>query len=155
MPDTGTEKHFFRLYAEFEYKLDSQRRIAVPAVWRAENPGGHFTLIRARDGILQLYPEQAFNERYGAVLMKLRTGNAEDMKLARDFGSNCISCVCDTQGRIQFPKDLLEKAGIKSRMAMIGCGNLIQLMAGEKREAELKASEENGSSDSYMNVLDM
>ena len=156
MPDElGSEKHFYRLFAEFEYKLDTQRRLAVPSCWRAENPSGRYTLIRARDGVLQLYPEQAFNEQYAEKLMRLRTGNAEDMRLARSFCSNCILCVCDSQGRIQLPKDLLEKVGIKTRVAMIGCGNLIQLLSGERRERELAEIKEKGGEDDYISVMDL
>ncbi len=149
------EKHFFQLYGEFEYKLDPQKRVAVPAAWRTRNPSGHYTLIRVRGEILQLYPEQAFNERFGGVLANLRSGNVEEMHMARNFCSNCFTCVCDAQGRIALPKDQLEKVGIRSRIAMIGTGNFIQLMSGESRAAELAADAAQGRGDDYMQILDL
>ena len=149
------KKHNFQLYSEFEYKLDSQRRLAVPASWRASNPGGVFLLICARDRILQLYPEQAFTEFFAEKLERLKRGNADDMRKGRDFGRNIVSCICDGQGRIQLPKELLERADIASRVAMIGNGNFAQLMSAERRAAELEEARRNGTEDAYLDILDM
>ena len=151
----ASEKHFFQLFAEYEYKLDSQRRIAVPAPWRMENPGGKFMVIRAKGNVLQMYPEQAFVDRFAEKLWKRNPGDPKQMQAIRDFCSNIVTCICDGQGRIQLPKELLEKAGIVSRVAMIGTGNFAQLMSAEQRAAEREEAKRSGGEDDYLDILDM
>ena len=154
MEQQKTETHFYRLYREFEYKLDTQRRIAVPAEWRAENPCGIFMMIPARDNMIQMYPDEVFTKKFAEKLAKLSMGSAEDMRKARDFGANVYKCVCDSQGRIQMPKELLAWGKVDSRLAMIGAGDFAQLMSAERREAE-KAQAQAAGEPSFLDILSL
>ena len=150
--DTNTTSNICILSGSFEYKLDSQNRVAVPADWRKQSPSGWFVLIPGRDQTLQLYTEEIYSERIGAKLKKLSTSNAADLKKLRMLGAMTHKLQCDKQGRIQIPKDLMEYAKIKDNVAFIASGNFGQIMDGARWKAEFEAFNETG--DSFLDVLD-
>ena len=149
--DTKTNTGFCILSGCCEYKLDSQRRVAVPADWRTQSPTGCFVLIPGRDQTLQLYTEEVYNERIGSKLNALSPSNPADLKKLRMLGALTFKQQCDKQGRIQIPKELMDYAKLKDNVAFIASGNFGQIMDGSRWRAELEARNEAG--DSFLDVL--
>ena len=150
--DTNTTSNICILSGSFEYKLDSQNRVAVPADWRKQSPSGWFVLIPGRDQTLQLYTKEVYNDRIGAKLNSLSPSNPADLKKLRQMGARTFNLQCDKQGRIQIPQILMDFAQLKSSVAFIASGNFGQIMDGARWKAEFEAFSETG--DSFLDVLD-
>ena len=150
--DTNTTSNICILSGSFEYKLDSQNRVAVPADWRKQSPSGWFVLIPGRDQTLQLYTKEVYNERIGAKLNSLSPSNPADLKKLRQMGARTFNLQCDKQGRIQIPQILMDFAQLKGSVAFIASGNFGQIMDGARWKAEFEAFNETG--DSFLDVLD-
>ncbi|MBR6240256.1 MAG: hypothetical protein IKQ82_02250 [Lentisphaeria bacterium] len=150
--DTNPTSNLCVLSGSFEYKLDSQNRVAVPSEWRKQSPTGCFVLIPGRDQTLQLYTKEVYNERIGARLNALSPSNPADLKKLRQIGARTFNLQCDKQGRIQIPPILMEFAQLKDSVAFIASGNFGQIMDGTRWKAEFEAFNETG--DSFLDVLD-
>jgi len=150
--DTNPTSNLCVLSGSFEYKLDSQNRVAVPSEWRKQSPTGCFVLIPGRDQTLQLYTKEVYNERIGARLNALSPSNPADLKKLRQIGARTFNLQCDKQGRIQIPPILMEFAQLKDSVAFIASGNFGQIMDGARWKAEFEAFNETG--DSFLDVLD-
>ena len=150
--DTNTTSNICILSGSFEYKLDSQNRVAVPADWRKQSPSGWFVLIPGRDQTLQLYTKEVYNDRIGAKLNSLSPSNPADLKKLRQMGARTFNLQCDKQGRIQIPQILMDFAQLKSSVAFIASGNFGQIMDGARWKDEFEAFNETG--DSFLDVLD-
>ena len=150
--DTNPTSSFCILSGNCEYKLDNQRRVAVPSDWRSQSPTGCFVLIPGREQTLQLYTEEVYQERIGAKLKKLSPSNSADLKKLRMLGAMTHKLQCDKQGRIQIPKDLMDYAKLKDNVAFIASSDFGQIMDGDRWRAELEARNEAG--DSFLDVLD-
>ena len=150
--DTNTTSNICILSGSFEYKLDSQNRVAVPADWRKQSPSGWFVLIPGRDQTLQLYTKEVYNDRIGAKLNSLSPSNPADLKKLRQMGARTFNLQCDKQGRIQIPQILMDFARLKGSVAFIASGNFGQIMDGARWKAEFEAFNETG--DSFLDVLD-
>ena len=152
MSDSSADiSHFCGMSWEFERKLDSQNRFAVPQEWRSENADGIFILIPGKDATLQLYTSSVFDERIMSKLKKLSPGNPDDLRKLRQLGSQIQKCECDKQGRIQISQKLMNVAKLGERLALIGSGDFGQIMDADRWEAEKKLQE--GSGDDFLDIL--
>lgn len=124
--NSGTGEEYCFL-GEFEHSLDTQRRIAIPSQWRSSEAGNRFILIPGRNRILQLIPYESFKENFLSKAKKVSIANAEGAMALATLGSRAQECVCDKQGRIQIGQKLLEYAGLKEAVILIGAVSTIQI----------------------------
>jgi len=117
----------FCFLGEFEHSLDTQRRIAIPSQWRNSDGGNRFILIPGRNRILQLIPYESFKENFLSRAKKVSIADAEGARALATLGSRAQECVCDKQGRIQVGQKLLEYAGLKEGVILIGAVSTIQI----------------------------
>ncbi len=114
-------------FGEYEYTVDSQRRVAIPRSWRGDDAeANHFFLLPGRDSSLQLVPAVMFEE----LLVKLRKVSFADSRAAvglATIGSMAQDCTCDRQGRISLTPRLMEHAEISEKVVMIGAVATIQI----------------------------
>lgn len=126
---------------EFEYTIDSQRRLAIPSQWRDETAeGNHFFLLPGREKSLQLVPAETFQE----LLQKLRKISFADRQAAvamATVGSMAQECQCDKQGRITFSKKLMDHAQLEKRVLLIGAVATAQIWKPEAWEEKQIDSE--------------
>lgn len=121
------EESFF--FGEFEHSLDPQRRVAIPSNWRKEKKTTFF-LLPGRHKALQLIPFGTFKE----TLLKFKKISFADPAASLAFarlGASGQECECDKQGRIQIPQKLIEQAGLKNQVVMIGSLTTIQIWSKE------------------------
>jgi len=149
--DTNPTSNLCILSGSFEYKLDSQNRVAVPSDWRKQSPTGCFVLIPGRDQTLQLYTKEVYDARIGSKLNSLSPSNPDDLRKLRQLGARTFNLQCDKQGRIQIPQILMNFAQLKDTVAFIASGNFGQIMDGGRWKAEFEAFNETG--DSFLDVL--
>ncbi len=120
-------ENFF--FGEFEHSLDPQRRVAIPSNWRKEKKTTFF-LLPGRHNTLQLIPFSTFRE----TLMKFKKISFADPAASLAFarlGASGQECECDKQGRIQIPQKLIDQAGLKNQVVMIGSLTTIQIWSKE------------------------
>lgn len=128
----GEDSVFFQSFTgEYEHALDSQRRIAIPTCWRQKESENIFFLLPGRHGALQAIPYIAFRE----LLVKARKVSFADpsasLALAR-LGAMAQECKCDKQGRIPIPQRLIDYAGLKDAVVMVGALTTIQIWSPEQ-----------------------
>lgn len=133
-----------RFSGAYDYTLDDRGRVPIPPPFRTALKDGLY-LGAGADECLHIYPEQEF-ERQAAIFDALPEGDplAEDAR--RDFFANFWPAQIDSQGRINLPDDLAQRAGIsrdaKTRdLKVVGVGRRIEIWSKaiyDAREAERK-----------------
>ena len=141
MNKEGTTQLGSWFLGEFEYTVDSQRRVAIPSQWRGdEQEGSHFFVLPGRDKSLQLVPAETFQE----LLQKLRKTSFADSQSAvalATIGSMAQECQCDKQGRITLSKKLMEHSEIENKALLIGAVATAQIWNPENWEEKRIDSE--------------
>jgi len=130
---------------EYEYSLDSQRRVAIPRGWRVD--GVKYYLLPARGKVLQLIPDNYFKD-FLAKVRKVSLTNAAVGRALALLGSRAQECVCDKQGRISISAKLKEYAALDSDLVMVGAFTHAQIWA---RDAWTEQSEDT---DAVLDVID-
>lgn len=122
---------FLTFTGEYEHALDPQRRIAIPTCWRQKGADNVFYLLPGRHGALQAIPAVAFQDLIHKARKVSFADPSASLALAR-LGSMAQECRCDKQGRIPVPQRLIEYAGLKDAVIMVGALTTIQLWTPEK-----------------------
>ena len=116
---------------EFERSLDSQRRIAIPRIWRRSEGETRFYLVPSRNNVLQLIPYESFKSFLDKARQIPFTDANFSMALAK-LGSRAQDCRCDRQGRIQINTRLLDYAQLKEQVVLVGAISTIQIWNPER-----------------------
>ena len=130
---------------EYEYSLDSQRRVAIPKQWRVD--GLKYFLLPGRGGILQLIPDYTFKD-FLAKVRKVSLTNAAVGRALALLGSRAQECSCDKQGRISMTPKLKEYAKIDSELVMVGAFTHAQIWTKDAWAAQAEDTE------SVLDVID-
>lgn len=115
---------------EFKHSLDKKNRLFIPSIYRKKKlPKNikNFILTRGLDGCLYLYNPETFI----SISEKFRNLPVEDKMEERAFKRMLLSGATDVspdnQGRILIPHHLVEYAGIKSEVVILGVWDRIEL----------------------------
>lgn len=120
--------------SNFLHSLDPKKRLTIPAVWREQvgEPKSLYVLPGLSDETcLYVYPAREMARR----LEKFRKISITDKKartFARVLGSNSDLIAWDSQGRIRVRDELLEHAGIKTHVKLIGAWDRFELWSPEE-----------------------
>jgi MraZ protein len=121
-------------FGKYQHVIDRKNRVIVPSRLREafaqETEGLVFYVTPGLDKCLNLFPEETFNQfteglGFGLMIVNKKRG------LYRKFFSNVARRVCDRQGRIQIPEDLIEFAGLKDDVVFVGFKDRIELWDAE------------------------
>ena len=125
-----------------EYRVDTQRRIALPTHWRPQSPSENcYYLLRGAAKSLQLVPSAVFLP-FLRNLLSISVANREAQRALATFGEGADEVSCDRQGRITLPPNLLEASGIEGPALLIGAVTTIQIWNPESWEAHRMGSDE-------------
>jgi MraZ protein len=105
---------------EFEHSLDAQRRLAIPRGWRVKGQVNRYIIVPGRGRTLQLIPFASFKENFLEKAKKVSLANSEGALALARFASRAQECKCDKQGRIQLSEALLNYAGLKNPVSLVG-----------------------------------
>jgi MraZ protein len=113
---------------EFECKLDSKSRIALPAALKKQIPpqaNNRFVINRGFEKHLVLYP---FNEWeiIAAEINRLNLYVKKNRDFVRYFHRGATELVLDGSGRLLLPKRLLSYAGITEDIILLAYSNRIE-----------------------------
>jgi len=116
------------LLGEFECRLDSKSRLALPAALKKQfspEAEGRFVINRGFEKHLSLYP---FNE-WEIVTIELSRLNLyvkKNREFVRYFHRGATELTLDNSGRLLLPKRLLSYAGIKEEVILLAYANRIE-----------------------------
>jgi MraZ protein len=115
--------------SEYECKLDTKGRLALPAKVKANLPEVSTNELVIRMGFephLIVYPMLEYKKIHQKIAA-LSEFNAEQRKLKRNFFRSIAHVELDTAGRILLPKNMLAHARIDKDAMVIGMGNYLEI----------------------------
>ncbi|MCK5849936.1 MAG: hypothetical protein KAH23_03400 [Kiritimatiellae bacterium] len=120
---------------QYTHSLDPKKRLTIPSGWRAQvgQPRSLYVLRDVHQKCLCVYPAAAMMKR----LEKMRQHSIADAKarhFARVLGSQSDLVSWDSQGRIRIKDDLLDFAGLKDRVSLVGSIDMFELWSPENLE---------------------
>lgn len=124
----------------FEHALDDRGRIAVPAAFRGAFLQGAI-LRPTPEGCIELYTAEAFETEVRRRLSgddeSSRTLGAR--RTRRSFLADALPAELDRQGRIVIPPPFRAASLSDGRVAIVGCGDFLEIWASERWAAERAA----------------
>ena len=132
-------------YGQYEHTIDEKGRLIIPAKFRTpikDNFIDRFFITRGFERCLFVFTEQEWR-KIEEQFRKLPLTKSVARNLARNFFSGAFESECDKQGRILIPKRLIEYAGLKKDVAIIGVSRRIEIWDKERwDEFSMKSLEE-------------
>ncbi len=121
-------------FGEFRGRTDQQGRIVIPAKLRSLISTGKNSpvyLIKGLENCLFIFSEKEWKNQ-STKLKDLPFTRGDPRTFTRLFFSGAFQSNVDKQGRILIPVNLLEYAGIKENIVIIGAGTRIEVWDEEK-----------------------
>lgn len=132
---------------EFFYTLDSKGRVNIPAKFRkatSDTADSTYIIQYGRDKCLYIYPMDIYEKKIVEVIDKLSEADPLHRAYMSLLGSKSIDATLDKQGRITIPPKLLEYAGIRKDVRIVGAYNRIEIWDPKIREQYVKEIESSG-----------
>jgi MraZ protein len=128
---------------DFTHSLDTKKRLTIPSVWRAqvEAPKTFYVLPDPNQHCLNLYPSKEMLPKLEKI-RRLSMSDAKARHYARILGRASDLVSWDSQGRIRIKDNLMDFAGLKDEVVMVGAIDRIELWSPDAatamwREADL------------------
>ena len=120
MPENTSKRSFVQ---GFEAVVDSQRRLAIPKLWRldSDTEDTEFFLTLASGPSLEFYEIEEYAKRQAIIKEMLKDEDSEF--LASGSGMYSTTVKLDKQGRFVIPQILQEAAEIQTKVYCIGLMN--------------------------------
>jgi len=116
-------------FGEYRVRIDGQGRIVIPAKLRMllrNKKRSVVYLSRGLENCLFLFPEKVWaNQSEKLKLLPFTKGDPR--AFTRLFFSGTYQSKLDNQGRVLVPSNLLQYAGMKERVVIVGVGMRIEL----------------------------
>ena len=122
----------------YEYTIDPKGRLFIPAKLREQNGAtqNNFVITRGLEQCLYLYDKKSFHEVLSTRLTNLPVKNQQDARAFKRLllaGAHDVSL--DDNGRLLIAKPLLEYAGFKKDISILGVGERIELWSLQRWES--------------------
>lgn len=104
---------------QFDYSLDSKKRLNVPAKFRPAFSAG-VVLQKALEPCVSIWTPESFEAFTDSFLPDLNPLSSQRRKLARYFAGNSWDAELDSAGRVTINQPLLEHAGIDREVVVVG-----------------------------------
>ncbi len=118
------------LIGEHIHKIDSKKRLAIPAKFRKEI-GESAVITKGLDQCLVVYPFPEW-EKVAESLSKLPTGKSETRSFVRDIFSGATDVDMDSLGRILIPEYLKKFAGLEEKVVIVGVYKRLEIWNEDK-----------------------
>lgn len=126
----------------FVHKLDPKKRLTIPSDWReVAGAKAEFILMPGiNEKCLVAFPPHEISRRTEA-LRKASIADEQPRQMARMLASRSSRAPWDAQGRILISDVLMEYAGLKSDVVLVGAFETFELWSPEKwkQQQELSA----------------
>ncbi len=114
----------------FAHSVDSKGRIVIPAKFRGKL-GETFVVTKGLNGCLWIFPEKVWPSFLKKCTPKSIL-NSRNLALERYFIGAATECAADVQGRVQIPQILLNHAGIRDEIYIVGLTDRLEIWAKDK-----------------------
>lgn len=114
---------------EAECKMDSKGRILMPAIFLRQmlpEMGTAMVINRGLEKCLTLYTLVEW-ERVTAEMQNLNMYDSQHRRFVRQFSRGATDIVIDKNKRVLIPKRLIEYAGLKKELVLLGYNNQIEI----------------------------
>ncbi len=116
----------------FETTFSSKYRVLLPKIFRKELGGeDKFYLVKGLDGEIWGFNGEGW-QKEADIILKTPLKQREGRVLRRKFFSQAEECIMDGQGRFSLSKELMEYAGIKGGVLIIGAGDHFEIWDPQK-----------------------
>jgi len=124
----------------YTYALDDKGRLFLPARLRVqeERSAERYVITQGMEGCLYLYERRVFLDLSRKLSELPLPKQTEARAFRRLFLAGAAESDLDPQGRLLLPKGLIQYAGIRKDITIIGVGDHIELWAKERWSAYLK-----------------
>lgn len=122
---------------EYEHRIDSQGRLAIPARFRAAFADG-LVLARGYDPCITAYPSGEWQQLAETMRLMPET-SADTRRLNRLTFAGAYPGELDRQGRTLIPAGLRQYAGITENVVVVGAGKYLEIWSSTRWEAERQA----------------
>ncbi|MFN3341205.1 MAG: division/cell wall cluster transcriptional repressor MraZ [Flavobacteriales bacterium] len=126
---------------EYEVKLDDKGRFVLPAgIKKQLEPTDHDTFVvnRGFEQQLNLYTMKEWENLMSRVTKKVNQFTEEGRRLLRQFRNGAVPVSIDSSGRLLLPQNLMQYAGIKKELTVVGAFDRVELWDRSKYEQEMK-----------------
>lgn len=120
-------------YGQYKTTIDNQGRLSLPSKLRAVPGDGDKALLseeiilaKGLEGCLSLYPQREW-EDVQRRLSALHFTKRDFRFFSRRFYSSAAKATPDKNGRIVIPAHLIEEAGLKKELLVIGVNRWIEI----------------------------
>lgn len=132
-----------RFAGRYQHNLDAKNRLTVPSKWRFEGDEGvQYLAVANPAGCITFYdPERV--RRLEEKLDEVSMMDAEEHEALMEFFETADFVSCDKSGRIGLKEDLLEHAGLKKEVVLVGMVKSFHVWAPERYEEVSKRRKDN------------
>ncbi len=128
---------------EYARQLDERGRFILPAKIREKLSGTVYITKAPLENCLNLYTEEEWESISQKVAALPGSIDTNVSKFTRKFFSKALTCELDKQGRIPLTPTLLEAAGLKKDIVLVGANSKLEIWDAEAWE---KMNEEDDDS---------
>lgn len=114
---------------EYQHAIDVKNRMIIPSKFR-EYLGDRFVVTKGLDNCLYAYPMEEW-ENLEQKLKSLPLSSKDARAFVRFFFSGASECELDKQGRFVIPVNLIDYAGIKKEIVIIGASTRFEIWSKE------------------------
>jgi MraZ protein len=126
---------------EYDCRLDDKGRFLLPSgVKKQLDPADHETFIvnRGFESHLNLYPVKEWEKLMAKVSKKVNSFTEKGRRLLRQFRNGAVPVTIDSSGRILLPQSLMQYAGLKKDLMVVGAFDRVELWDKARYEQEMK-----------------
>lgn len=127
---------------EYEYRIDSKGRLAIPPKFRGDFWEG-IVLARGFDRCIYAYPPSVW-EKLSEQFQGLPITRSKERRKRRVMFATAFSLMPDEQGRILLPTPLREYAAIKDSAVFAGLNDYVEIWSKGNWDEELALMDEQG-----------
>lgn len=114
------------LLGEYQHQLTKGNRLALPSKIRSEIKGNQLVLAKGFERCILGYEKEAWEKMAEAELQK-PVSEKEARQIRRQLFAGASQAEIDQQGRVVIPGNLLDYAGVKSAMSVVGAGDHFEI----------------------------
>src|SRR6476646_969625 len=131
------------LYGADRFAIDHKGRVAVPAKLRralSAEARDSFVVVPGLDGCLALYPLDEWR-RFAEKLHAHPPGDEKARRFRRLLLVNAAELQVDAQGRVMLPAKLIEIAGLRKEVLVLGSVDHIEVWDPERFEKSTRGDD--------------
>lgn len=115
---------------QYLHTIDNKGRLFIPARFRTQE-NQRFFVTRGLDKCLFVFPEEEWLKRQ-AQIKELSMMKKDAREFKRFFFSGAAESLCDKQGRINLPQNLISYAELGKEVIVIGVSDRFEIWSVEK-----------------------